>query len=32
MAAEVERLTGGVDVSFDSIGGWITDAIVPFIK
>lgn len=32
MAAEVERLTGGVDVYFDNTGGWITDAIIPLIK
>lgn len=32
MAAEVERLTGGVDVYFDNTGGWITDAIIPLIN
>jgi NADPH-dependent curcumin reductase CurA len=32
LAAQIQRLTGGVDVYFDTVGGWITDAVIPLIK
>ncbi|MBY0557814.1 MAG: NADP-dependent oxidoreductase [Burkholderiaceae bacterium] len=32
LGAEIQRLTGGVDVYFDNTGGMITDAVLPRIK
>jgi len=32
LADEIRRLTGGVDVYFDNVGGWITDAVIPLIQ
>ena len=32
LAQELERVTGGWDVYFDNVGGWITDAVMPLLK
>jgi NADPH-dependent curcumin reductase CurA len=32
LAAAIQAATGGVDIYFDNVGGWITDAIIPLIK
>ena len=32
LADAIQAATGGVDIYFDNVGGWITDAAIPLIK